>query len=235
MQMATGILVNGSSRSPTLQPLRSGLSQYLTVYEFKHGHVMEIRKLHGTCKWGDALECSAQVPMLVGSGVWMLLSTAYCVWYAWYLFKTHHQLKKKLYQRYRISHLLLQLQVRHRPTAYACTAVSLTEQSILQYLLPLESNFVEEGVLESSTTHSTPGTCSKHVLNKRSPCISLSHLPSPLTAADAICELSLLTLVEYCNLATLKCLQYPSVTQFSRGFLGSAETTHLLYLVPLHG
>jgi hypothetical protein len=76
---------------------------------------MDIRKLHGTCKWGDPLECSAHTPLLVGSVLWLLLSTSYCVWFVWYLVKTNRQLKRRLYQRYRISNLLLQLQVRLIP------------------------------------------------------------------------------------------------------------------------
>jgi hypothetical protein len=86
---------------------------FLVVAEFKHGHMMKIRKLQGTCNWGDQLQCEPRAESAVVTLLWVVLSSFYCLWFAAYLLMAHHRLKKRLYQRYRISNVLLQLQVRH--------------------------------------------------------------------------------------------------------------------------
>lgn len=72
---------------------------------------MKIKKLSGSCNWGDEIECSAHAPIFVASLLWLMLSAGYCTWYATYLAKAYRQLKGRLYQRFRISNVLLQLQV----------------------------------------------------------------------------------------------------------------------------
>ena len=83
----------------------------------------DIRLLDGDCEWGSRLRCDLGLPARIAGTLWAVFGLVYCGLYVSYLWRAHRQLQGRLYQNYRISHLLLQLQVR---AGLFCRNVSLS-------------------------------------------------------------------------------------------------------------
>ena len=78
------------------------------------GHNLDITLPDGVdqCDWGTELECSADGFITGLTFAWGAFGLLYCGLYASYLWRAFRSLKGKLYQKYRLSHIILQLQVR---------------------------------------------------------------------------------------------------------------------------
>lgn len=116
---------NKATSLETNRTSRAGISIWLTKMEFDNGHILNITKEDGTCDFGARLSCDFDTKVIVATSLWAVLATSYCVLYFVYLCRAYLQLKGKLYQRYRIANLLLQLQARPSPrTALAARGVT---------------------------------------------------------------------------------------------------------------
>ena len=69
----------------------------------------------GHCSWGATVECEVADANLFVSLIWAVGTLAYCFLFGFYLWHAHRQLKRHLYQRFRMVYLSLQLQVLLRP------------------------------------------------------------------------------------------------------------------------
>lgn len=66
----------------------------------------------GECIWGASLECNATEKIKWATGVTLASFGVYWLLFVFYSFWTWRQLHGRLYQDFRLSHLILRLQVR---------------------------------------------------------------------------------------------------------------------------
>lgn len=93
--------------------LRAALSTYVFFYNASNGHEIEVQLLDGHCSWGAALKCEMSVEMRILGGFWGGFALVYSLLYFRYLLEAGRLLRKRLYQRFRLNHLSVQLQARH--------------------------------------------------------------------------------------------------------------------------
>ena len=65
----------------------------------------------GVCTFGENHTCDMSKASVVGTTLWLLLTVVYAVVHFVYLWRTRRQLRHRLYQRFRVLHILLQVQV----------------------------------------------------------------------------------------------------------------------------
>lgn len=84
------------------------------VRESQTGNLFNVTFPEGsTCKWGGRMQCSSSIHVQLPMGFLLGVVVVYGAMYYVYLARASLQLSRRLYQRFRVLHLVLQLQVRH--------------------------------------------------------------------------------------------------------------------------
>lgn len=92
---------------------RAGLVLWITAMYAQDGHAVEVRVVGGgECDWGARAECSTSDAMAVATSLSVAAIAAYYGLYAFYLARAWRQLSDKLYQRFRMSNIVMRLQAR---------------------------------------------------------------------------------------------------------------------------
>jgi hypothetical protein len=89
----------------------AGVVLWLAVLGQQDAHVINISTGPEGCVWGAPLECSVPAAVLVGSIISVACVVVYGALFAWYIWSTWRALHAQLYQRFRLWHMLWQIQV----------------------------------------------------------------------------------------------------------------------------
>lgn len=84
---------------------------WLAVHQYQRrgqGHAVH----DGVCTFGEGNTCSMSDASVIGTTLWLLLTVVYSALHLSYLLRARRQLRHHLYQRFRVHHILLQVQAR---------------------------------------------------------------------------------------------------------------------------
>lgn len=82
------------------------------VQELTRRHVLDITLVDGVCEFGARLYCTAPPRVVLVSALWAGSALVYFAAYYYFIAKATRQLRKRLYQHFRMANQILQLEVR---------------------------------------------------------------------------------------------------------------------------
>jgi hypothetical protein len=88
-------------------------------------HLLDIEQVDGTCSWGSSLSCEAPTEAVIPVGISVGLLLLYTIMSVAFIVRAKLLVRKRLYQKYRITNQVIHVQARanHLYNAMLCHAI----------------------------------------------------------------------------------------------------------------
>ena len=90
----------------------AGVTIWGTVQNISQDHTLTIVEVDGSCEWGARLQCAATQGAVTATALWASVACIYFVAYYACIIYVRIQLRRRLYQKFRMAHQALQIQAR---------------------------------------------------------------------------------------------------------------------------